>query len=307
MVFPLQSEQGIQRNVQRRYYMKDRRWMQGICAVLVCSLLAVGLFPLKAEAAPRKTAKQDLTYVKMVFDADYYYEQYPDVAAAFGKNPVSLLNHYVTYGIKEGRNASATFNATTYKNNYQDLKRAFGGNMFSYCQHYIEYGMAEGRNAMDVLVEVPTAESGTVIATYSTEYDVTIARATNVQLAASQIDGRVLQPQETFSFLGSITPRTIANGYVVAPIFSGGKVSKGVGGGICQVSSTIYAAVLGTSCEVVERHSHSLPVTYVPKGMDATVSSPSLDFRFTNSYEQPLLISVTTDGTGILTVTLSLQ
>lgn len=284
--------------------MKNKKRIHFWLAVMVC-VLVMGGTTIPSQAA--KAGQADNTYVKQVFDAEYYYNTYPDVAAAFGNNYELLLRHYSTYGIYEGRNASASFNATNYKNNYSDLKAAFGGNLFSYCRHYIEYGIAEGRNAIDVLAAPETVEAGSVIAVYSTEFDASIPRATNVRLAASQIDGKILQPQETFSFLGSITPRTIQNGYVVAPIFSGGKVSSGVGGGICQVSSTIYAAILGTSCTIVERHSHSLPVTYVPKGMDATVASPSLDFRFTNSYEQPMLIRCAAEDNGVLTVTISLQ
>lgn len=286
--------------------MRNNGWTKCLAVFLICAMAALWVCPVEAQAVARKTNGVDLTYVKQVFDADYYYNENSDVASVFGKDQAKLLNHYVTYGIREGRNASATFNATTYKNNYIDLKVAFGSNMLAYCKHYVEYGKAEGRNAIDVLVEGPS-DMGTVIATYTSEFDANIARATNVKLAAAQIDGKVLQPQETFSFLGSITPRTKENGYVVATIFSGGKVSKGIGGGICQVSSTIYAAILSTNCTIVERHAHSLPVTYVPKGMDATVSAPALDFRFTNTYDQPMMISVSAGDDGILTVMISLQ
>lgn len=275
-----------------------------VCALSVC-LLATVATPMTAQAAKRN-ANTNLTYVGQVFDADYYFNQYPDVAAAFGHDNALLLNHYVNFGMREGRNASATFNATTYRNNYADLKRAFGRDLSAFCRHYVEYGMAEGRNAIDQLV-APTDESGTVIATYTTTFDAKIGRATNVKLAASQINGRVLQPGEQFSYLASLTPRTLENGYVVAAVFSGGKVSKGIGGGICQVSSTLYAALLGTSVQIDERHAHSLPVSYVPKGMDATVSSPSLDFRFTNTYQQPLLISAYAGDDGVLTIDIKLQ
>ncbi len=288
--------------------MKSRKYVSFVCAMVTCCTLLSGVVPMEAQAAKKKVNKADISYVSMVFDADYYYNHYSDVADAIGNDPAKLLDHYLNYGINEGRNASESFNATNYRYNYADLNTTFGDNMIAYCRHYAEYGQAEGRNAKDQLVTPPvTAEAGNVIASYTTKFDAKIARATNVKLAASQINGKVLEPGETFSFLGSITPRTKENGYVVAPVFVSGKVSKGIGGGICQVSSTIYAAVLGTDCTIVERHSHSLPVSYVPKGMDATVSSPSLDFRFTNTYEQPMLISITASDEGELTVTLSLQ
>lgn len=280
-----------------------KKLMRFVAAVMACMVMFAMVNPMEAQAA-KKTGNTNLADAGLVFDVDYYYNTYPDVAAALGYNAASLLEHYVTYGIYENRNASATFNARTYKNNYADLRAAFGGNLFSYCRHYAEYGKSEGRNAIDVLPGA--AAAGSEIASYTTLYNAKIGRATNVQLAASQIDGKVLQPGETFSFLGSITPRTIENGYVVATVYSGGKVSKGVGGGICQVSSTIYAAILGTDCSIVERHSHSLPVTYVPKGMDATVSAPSLDFRFTNTYDKAMVLNVSAVD-GVLTVTVTLQ
>lgn len=284
-------------------------------ALFLCAVMLVNMIPMQAQAATRKPTQTELKYVSQVFDAAYYQEQNPDVAAVVGSDARRLLNHYVAFGIWEGRNASATFNATTYKDNYVDLQNAFGDNLYAYCRHYIEYGIGEGRNAMDAsapaAAPAPAApapvQPGNVIAVYSTEFNANIPRAINVKLAAGQINGKVLQPGETFSFLGSITPRTKENGYVVATVYSGGKVSKGIGGGICQVSSTIYAAVLSTQCRVDERHAHSLGVSYIPKGMDATVSAPSLDFRFTNTYEQPMLLTVDANDQGILTVTISLQ
>lgn len=288
--------------------MKSKKLAKVVCALAISSVLAGGFSPVSAQAA-KTVNKVDTTYISQVFDAEYYFNEYQDVANVFGMNPDKLLEHYVEYGMKEGRNASATFNAVHYKNNYADLKKAFGGDLAAYCRHYIEYGKQEGRNAFDVLVasEEEIELECTEIATYTTKFNAKIGRATNVKLAASQIDGKVLQPGEQFSFLGSITPRTLENGYVVATVFSGGKKSKGIGGGICQVSSTIYAAVSSTSVSIDERHSHSLPVDYVPKGMDATVSAPSLDFRFTNTYDKPMVLSVEATDAGVLTVTVSLQ
>ncbi len=121
--------------------------VSGIAGVAVI----FSLCPAQTEAAV-KTNTADLSYVKQVFDAQYYYDKYPDVAAAFGNNYDLLLNHYIKYGINENRDASATFNAGTYKNNYKDLQKAFGSKMTAYCKHYVEYGLAEGRNAIDTLV-----------------------------------------------------------------------------------------------------------------------------------------------------------
>ena len=109
-------------------------------------------------------------------------------------------------------------------------------------------------------------------------------RATNVQIAAKSFNGIVLAPGETLSFNKTIIPITRANGYQTATVFSGGKAVDGLGGGVCQVASTLYNAVLYANLEIVERHNHGLPVGYVKPSLDATVASSSdLDFKFKNN------------------------
>lgn len=115
-------------------------------------------------------------------------------------------------------------------------------------------------------------------------------RTINLKLAAAAINGQVIQPGKTFSFNKTVGPRTKERGYLEATIFVGGKKEQGLGGGICQVSSTLYNAVLQSKLKVVERHTHSLPVTYVPTGKDATVSYGYLDFRFQNNRNYPVKI-----------------
>lgn len=155
-----------------------------------------------------------------------------------------------------------------------------------------------------------TAESlqaklfNTTLASYSTTYSTSaVGRASNVALAASSINGKVLMPGDTFSYNETIGDTTIENGYKVAPVFENGKTSQGVGGGICQVSSTLYSAVLYADLKVVERRNHSLTVGYVPKGQDATVSYGSLDFKFANNTDYPIKISAVANG-GTVTVSI---
>ena len=104
----------------------------------------------------------------------------------------------------------------------------------------------------------------------------------NVATAFKKIDGKILKPGETFSYLGTIGGVTKANGFVESTIISGGKKSTGVGGGICLGSTTIHNAVMKSGLTVVERRNHSLPSSYVGKGMDAMVSTP-LDYKFKNT------------------------
>ena len=117
-----------------------------------------------------------------------------------------------------------------------------------------------------------------------------LSRSHNIFLSASAIDNHVVFPNETFSFNETVGKRTIERGYLLAPIIVRGELSEGVGGGICQVSSTLFNAVDNAGLKIVERYSHSRRVPYVPPGRDATVSWYGPDFRFQNQYNQPILI-----------------
>ncbi|SFG15536.1 VanW family protein [Sporolactobacillus nakayamae] len=116
------------------------------------------------------------------------------------------------------------------------------------------------------------------------------SRAHNIDLAAKALDSQVVFPNETFSFNKAVGMRTKKKGYLSAPIIVRGEFSEGVGGGICQVSSTLFNAVDRAGLKIVERYSHSRRVPYVPEGRDATVSWYGPDFRFQNTSNQPILI-----------------
>ncbi|MFJ7830654.1 VanW family protein [Peribacillus sp. NPDC046944] len=129
------------------------------------------------------------------------------------------------------------------------------------------------------------------------------SRSQNISLAAKAIDNHVVFPNETFSFNQVVGKRSKGKGYMSAPIIVRGELSEGVGGGICQVSSTLYNAVDRAGLRIVERYSHSRHVPYVPSGRDATVSWYGPDFRFQNKYNQPVLIRAKRYG-GSMIVTL---
>lgn len=140
-----------------------------------------------------------------------------------------------------------------------------------------------------------------VLGSYSTYFGSSSAsRANNVRLAASRIDGIELMPGEEFSYDKTILPRTYANGYREAGVYVGNKVESGLGGGICQPSSTLYAAALYANLEILERHNHSLPVSYLPAGLDATIAEGYLDLRLRNNSDYPIKISAVTEG-GVIT------
>jgi len=112
----------------------------------------------------------------------------------------------------------------------------------------------------------------------------------NIQLAAKKIDGTVLQPKEVFSFNRIVGERSADHGYVRAPAIVEGRMEEGLGGGICQVSSTLYNAVLLAGLKVVERHAHTTRTTSVPMGRDATVVFGGSDLRFKNTSTKPITV-----------------
>ncbi|WP_246070436.1 VanW family protein [Paenibacillus kobensis] len=115
-------------------------------------------------------------------------------------------------------------------------------------------------------------------------------RTTNIALAAQAINNHVVFPGETFSFNGVVGQRSTEKGYMRAPVIVKGEVSEGIGGGICQISSTLFNAADRAGLQIVQRYSHSRNVPYVPPGRDATVSWYGPDFVFKNRYSQPILI-----------------
>ena len=115
-------------------------------------------------------------------------------------------------------------------------------------------------------------------------------RVNNMALAASRINGIVLEPGEEFSMNKTILDRTKENGYYLAPAIRNGTYEKEYGGGVCQVSSTLFNAVMMADLSVTERHHHSWPMHYVPIGRDATIATGYKDFKFVNSTEGELVI-----------------
>ncbi len=138
------------------------------------------------------------------------------------------------------------------------------------------------------------------IAQYTTYFDASIInRSENIRLAAKALDGKLLAPGERFSFNKTVGQRTVEAGYKEAMIIVGKTYVPGLGGGICQVSSTLYNVAVLAQLEILERHHHSLPVNYVPPGQDATVNFPYFDFRFRNITDTYLLIRSFVEGNSL--------
>ena len=139
----------------------------------------------------------------------------------------------------------------------------------------------------------------TVLASYTTEYDPSNeSRTHNIQLASDKINGTLIKPGAQFSFNDVVGERTAEAGYDDAPVMIDGKLVPGIGGGICQVSSTIFNTALLSGMNIIERTPHFEPVGYIQAGRDATVAWGYLDFKFRNPYQQSIyILSVMNNGT----------
>ena len=172
-------------------------------------------------------------------------------------------------------------------------RKAFAGHLYDFF-----YGSGSARLQVPVQVVHPKVDRALLeqvrkktIGQYVTYYNAgNKNRSHNIMLASKAINNYVVLPGEIFSFNKVVGKRTKEKGYLDAPIIVRGELSEGIGGGICQVSSTLYNAVDKAGLHIVERYSHSRHVAYVPPGRDATVSWYGPDFVFQNKYPYPILI-----------------
>ena len=125
------------------------------------------------------------------------------------------------------------------------------------------------------------------------------ARSTNVSVGASKINGRVLMPGEVLSGYECLQPFTSANGYKGAASYANGQVVDSIGGGVCQVSTTLYNAALQAELEIVERQNHSMIVTYVEPSMDAAIAGTVKDLKIRNNYSTPIYVEGYTENKQI--------
>lgn len=185
-------------------------------------------------------------------------------------------------------------------NDYQIVPSQTGVS-FDISQAAKEYSQAEEGSVLTIAFEQIRPEVTTedltsrvyrdVLGSYNTYGGGTQNRITNLTLAAKAIDGIELMPEEIFSYNETLGERTEEKGYKSAGVFVNGQHAEGIGGGICQVSTTLFDACLYADLEIVKRTNHSGRVDYVPAGLDAAVSWGEPDFQFCNNTEYPIRIS----------------
>ncbi len=139
------------------------------------------------------------------------------------------------------------------------------------------------------------------ISTYTTTYSDGGGRGKNIELAAKKIDDIILMPGDEFSYEKAMGDITLEAGFFYAPVISNGELKNGIGGGVCQVSSTLYNTQLKAGILPTERRNHSKAVSYVPRGLDATLATGSIDYKFKNDYDYPIVINTSAEN-GKLTI-----
>lgn len=145
-------------------------------------------------------------------------------------------------------------------------------------------------------------ESGLITGYFTRLVNSPAGRTNNVILSSAKVNGTILQPGDTFSFNKTVGPRTAQIGYHNAKIFAGKKVVTGIGGGVCQTSSTIYNLALDAGMQILERYPHSLKVVYTAPNRDATVTWGGADLKFRNNKNYPVKILCKVDNGYVFAV-----
>ena len=153
--------------------------------------------------------------------------------------------------------------------------------------------IAETKELLPTITKEENMKATTLIGSYSTSFTNgpgSEGRNENLRLACASVNGTLIAPGQVFSMNATLGPQTYANGYKDAGVYVNGKVEQGVGGGVCQVTTTLYNAVINAELDIVERSNHSLTVAYVPMGMDAAIAGTYKDLKFKNSTDYPVYL-----------------
>lgn len=164
----------------------------------------------------------------------------------------------------------------------------------TFCTFCIGFLLASAIN-MQFTLKIEASDN--IISTYTTEFGSwDKPRTNNIMLATKAIDNTIIKSGGTFSFNDIVGKRTAERGYLESTIFVYDDKVKGIGGGICQVSTTLYNTALYANMDIIERHSHKREIYYAPSGRDATVSYGTLDFKFKNNRPYDILVRAYTTG-----------
>ena len=142
----------------------------------------------------------------------------------------------------------------------------------------------------EITAEMLSSVTDLIGSFYTTYNNADANRNTNLRVGCENLNGSIIMPGEVFSVTEALGPQTYANGYRSAGVYVNGKVESGMGGGVCQISTTVYNAVIMAELEIVERFPHSMTVGYVPLGRDAAIADNYKDFQFRNNTDTPIYL-----------------
>lgn len=225
--------------------------------------------------------------------AESYFLNYAKAMGQVGTNATIILegNKVVHQPAKVGRKLDVT--AT--------MKRL---------QEQLEEGKVEtlelviNESAQPTITDKDLVSITSILGSFTTYFDGSnTSRAHNIHLASQKIHQTFIPAGGIFSFNQVVGERTPEAGYDDAPVFMGGRLVPGIGGGICQVSSTLFNTALLSGMDIVERDTHFAPVSYIPVGLDATVAWGYIDFQFKNPYSHPIYV-IAEEGAGYVTITI---
>lgn len=254
----------------------------------------------------RYKTKKDLCYENRIFPIDYSVDE--EMIEEFLNNKCSIYDQRAMDGLIERVDDEFVINAgqtgasldieVSKKELAEFLCNAWTGEDSAF-QLTVSIDDPEGTYEQLSLVK-------DVLGTYKTSFKTSGAnRSANVRNGARLINGNVIFPGEEYSFYDNIKPFTTNNGYYIGAAYSGGKVVDSIGGGICQVSSTLYNSVLYAELEVTARKNHAMIVGYVDPARDATIAEASgIDFKFRNNTDAPIYIEALTTDDKQLIITL---
>ncbi len=237
-------------------------------------------------------ALKDLEYENKVYEVTYDFDKnaikslVEEQGAQYNQDAVDAVMTRVddAFQITEGQTGVAIDPDASADAAYDYLVNNWNGDA---CDIDLVVAVQEPRGSVEELSKV-TDVLGTFTTSYSTSGS---SRSANVANGANLINGCLLYPGDEFSAYEAVAPFTEANGYYMAGSYLNGRVVDSLGGGICQVSTTLYNAVLQAELEVTERHNHSMIVTYVDPSADAAIAESSgKDFKFVNNMEYPIYI-----------------
>ncbi|MBO6164391.1 MAG: VanW family protein [Lachnospiraceae bacterium] len=247
----------------------------------------------------RYKQQQDLKYSNVALDLSYSYDAaavqqfVQDEIASHDTEPVNaeLTRESGEFIVTDGVNGLVTDVAATTASITQLLDSDLSDHMTTAATVQV--------TEPEITTEMMSAVHDK-LGTYNTDYSSSSsARKKNVRTAAERLNGQILMPGESLSVSDTILSRTPDNGYELAPQYSNGDSEMAYGGGVCQVSTTLYNAVIRAELQIDERHPHSMIIHYAPYSSDAAISEGNKDFIFTNNQEWPIYIAADADGSTL--------